>query len=87
MTEGQALQNPDGSPFLLFDLPKTQMIFVEKGTFNIGDNNSGRYDEKEATIQFEQGYYMGQYAVTQELYEKVMGQNPCEFKEIGRAHV
>lgn len=46
----------------------------------MGDNNSGYKQEKEVTILFKEGYFMGQYAVTQELYERVIGVNPSFFQ-------
>jgi formylglycine-generating enzyme len=80
--EGDTLKDVKGNDFKLFDLDYTQMIFVAaKGkTFAMGDNNSGYDNEKETKITFDQDYFIGRYAVTQALYESVMGSNPAEFK-------
>jgi formylglycine-generating enzyme len=78
--EGDLLQQPDGSVFKLFGLDYTTFVYVEKGSFSMGDNNSGKADEREVMIHFKEGYFMGQYAVTQELYERVVGVNPARFK-------
>ena len=58
-------------------LPPIDMVFVAaKGkTFTMDDNK-----EKETQITFEQDYFIGKYAVTQALYEAVMGENPAHFK-------
>jgi formylglycine-generating enzyme required for sulfatase activity len=56
------------------------MVYVEKGTFNIGDNSLGREDEKEATITFDDGYFIGKYPVTQEFYEYITGEKLSRFK-------
>lgn len=80
-TEGETLKDTKGKDFKLFGLEYTQLVFVAaKGkTFTMGDNNSGYEDEKETQITFDQNYWIGQFAVTQELYEKVMGSNPSTF--------
>lgn len=78
--EGDLLRQPDGSVFQLFDLEYTSFVYIEKGSFSIGDNNSGYKQEKEATIHFKEGYFIGQYVVTQELYKRVMGVNPAAFQ-------
>jgi formylglycine-generating enzyme required for sulfatase activity len=78
--EGDLLRQPDGSVFQLFDLEYTSFVYIEKGSFRIGDNISSEADEKEATIDFKEDYFVAQHAVTQELYERVMGVNPATFK-------
>jgi len=59
---------------------KFKMIFVESGTFTMGDNKS--FDEKErpaheVTLT---DYYIGETEVTQQLWNAVMGQNPSAFQ-------
>ncbi len=73
--EGDLLRDPTtNQPLKLFGLEKTEMVFVEKGNFIMGEGNNT------TEINFKEGYFIGKYPVTQELYEKVMGVNPSEFK-------
>lgn len=78
--EGELLEFNEKGDIKLFGLDYTEMLYIEKGTFNIGDNNSVRNDEKEATITFNEGYFIGKYPVTQELYKHITGKNPSHFK-------
>ena len=78
--EGELLEFNENGDTKLFGLDYTEMIYVEKGTFNIGDNSSGSEDEKEATITFDNGYFIGKYPVTQEFYQNIKGKNPSNFK-------
>ena len=80
--EGDTLKDAMGADFKLFGLDYTEMVFVAANgkTFTMGDNKSGYGDEKEAKITFDQDYFIGRFAVTQALYESVMGSNPAEFK-------
>lgn len=55
----------------LFDLPYTTLKRIEKGTFLF---------QNEHEVTFDGDFYAGVYPVTQELYEKVMGINPSNFK-------
>lgn len=55
-------------------------MYIEAGTFSIGDNASGKDNEKEISITFDKGYFIGKYAVTQQLYEAVTNTNPSRFK-------
>lgn len=73
--EGDLLRDPTtNQPLKLFGLEKTEMVFVEKGNFIMGEGSNT------TEINFEEGYFIGKYPVTQELYEKVMGNNPSRFK-------
>ncbi|MEA5140668.1 formylglycine-generating enzyme family protein [Arcicella rigui] len=78
--EGELLEFNENGDTKLFGLDYTEMVYVEKGTFNIGDNNSGIENEKEATITFNNSYFIGKYPVTQEFYEYIKGENPSHFK-------
>ena len=51
-----------------------EMIWVEPGTFMMGRLNQQR------EITLTKGFYLGKYEVTQEQYEKVMGNNPSLYK-------
>lgn len=78
-TEGDLLKDKDGNPLKLFGLDYTEMVYIAPGKFKMGEGN------QEHEIDFSKGplkdgYFIGKYAVTQELYQKVMGENPSEFK-------
>ncbi|AYQ33153.1 SUMF1/EgtB/PvdO family nonheme iron enzyme [Runella sp. SP2] len=79
--EGDTLKDLNGHDFKLFGLDYTELVYVAaRGkTFTMGDNNSGNEDEDETQITFDHDYLIGRFAVTQELYHYVMGQNPSEF--------
>jgi formylglycine-generating enzyme len=79
--EGDLLKNTEGKPLKLFGIDYTEMVYIEPGTFMIGNNNSENDREKpETNISFAKGYFIGKYAVTQALYEAVMSKNPSNFK-------
>lgn len=69
--EGDLLLYND-QPLKLFGLDYTELVYVEKGSYMMGDF------EKE--IEFKTGYFMGKYPVTQQLYEAVIGENPSRFQ-------
>jgi len=54
-----------------------EMIWVEPGTFIMGPSSPG-WPTYEVTLT--KGFYLGKFEVTQEQYEKVMGNNPSRFK-------
>ncbi|MFK8103723.1 MAG: formylglycine-generating enzyme family protein [Saprospiraceae bacterium] len=60
-----------------------EMVFVEGGRFRMG-NETGRDREKPAHDVRLSSYYMSEYAVTQDLWESVMGNNPSHFKAANR---
>lgn len=55
----------------LLDLPYTRLRWIDAGTFLF---------QNKIEITFEKGFYAGCYQVTQELYEKVTGENPSYFR-------
>ena len=58
---------------VFFNIPKTEMVFVEGGTFTMGSNDSDAYDHERPTHQVTlSDYYIGKYEVTQQLWEYVM---------------
>ena len=69
------------------DLPKTEMVFVQGGTFIMGcTDEQGSDCEKEEKPAHQvklSDYYIGKYEVTQGLWKKVMGKNPSYFKYCG----
>jgi len=57
-----------------------QMVQVEKGRFLMGNDDSGYDDEKPAHwVNIAQDFELGQYPVTQGLWEAVMGEKPSRF--------
>ena len=69
------------------DLPKTEMVFVQGGTFTMGCTDEQGSDcesnEKPAHQVTLSDYYIGKYEVTQGFWKKVMGNNPSNFKYCG----
>jgi len=60
-------------------IDRTNMVWVEGGTFQMG-SNSGDSDEKPVHTVTVKGFWMGKYEVTQAEYRRVMGTNPSYFK-------
>ena len=58
---------------------KLAMVYVEGGTFQMG-YKTGDDDEKPVHEVKLNSFQIGQTEVTQELWEAVMGTNPCKFK-------
>ena len=69
------------------DLLKTEMVFVQGGTFTMGctdEQGSDCYkNEKPAHQVTLSDYYIGKYEVTQGLWKTVMGSNPSSFINCG----
>ena len=69
------------------DIPKTEMVFVQGGTFTMGctDEQGSEciFNEKPAHQVTLSDYYIGKYEVTQGFWKKVMGSYPSEFKNCG----
>ena len=57
-----------------------RMISIPGGNFMMGDNHGGYDDEKpEHEVELD-SFWLGQYPVTQQIWEVVMGENPSYFK-------
>ena len=59
-----------------------EMVWIPAGTYTRGSptNEPGRWnDETQHQVTLTNGFYMGKYEVTQELYEAVTGTNPSSF--------
>ena len=73
--------------FIFKDLAKTEMVFVQGGTFTMGCNKeqgTDCYDNEKPVHQVTlSDYYIGKFEVTQGLWKKVMGKNPSNFKNCG----
>ena len=59
-----------------------EMVKVEPGTFMMGeaDENKRGYEHPVHQVILTDNYYIGQYEVTQVLWQAVMGSNPSTFK-------
>ena len=60
------------------DLPESAMVQVEGGSFMMGSDKLER--ERPIHEVHVSSFYLGQYQVTQALWEQVMGNNPSDFK-------
>jgi eukaryotic-like serine/threonine-protein kinase len=57
---------------------KLEMIYIQVGSFMMGSNESDR--EKPIHRVNLSPFYMGKYAITQQQYQAIMGNNPSRFK-------
>jgi len=62
-----------------------ELVLIPAGSFKMGspDNEAGRFYNKEGPVhrvRITKPFYIGKYEVTQEVWEKVMGTNPSNFK-------
>ena len=78
-------KKPIETSTLTFPFPDLQMIKVsamqQEETFLMGDANSEYKDEKPAhPVHIPYDYYIGQFPVTQRLYQTIIGKNPSHFK-------
>jgi formylglycine-generating enzyme required for sulfatase activity len=65
-------------------IPEVPIVFVKGGCFEMGDTfGDGGIDEKPVHQVCLADFYMGKFEVTQEQWEKVMGNNPSQFKKGG----
>ena len=68
---------------LILGIAKTEMVFVEGGTFNMGCTPEQGSDcggeEKPVNKVTLSSYYIGKYEVTQGLWEKVLKKSPSSF--------
>ena len=57
-----------------------ELVFVEGGTFIMGDNESKFSEEKPAHKVTLPSFFIGKYTVTQDIWQNIMGENPSFFK-------
>ncbi len=61
-----------------------KLVYIPAGEFMMGSplSESDRSDDEGPIhkVEITKGFWMGQYEVTQEQYEKIMGENPSSFK-------
>ena len=65
-----------------FDLARVnhRMRWIEPGTFVMGDNEKGVYDQSKHDVTLTKGFWLAETACTQEAWMALMGDNPSEFK-------
>jgi formylglycine-generating enzyme required for sulfatase activity len=65
--------------------PVIELVLVKGGCYQMGDVfGDGNTDEKPVHEVCVKDFYLGKYEVTQEQWQKVMGDNPSEFKQCGK---
>jgi len=64
-------------PWLVKSL-KLELVPIKPGTFMMGEKG------KKHKVRLTKPFWMGKYEVTQEQYEKIMGNNPSNFKNSGK---
>jgi sulfatase modifying factor 1 len=72
----------EGKPFVIADL-SMDMLWVKPGSFQMGSSTTevGRgKNETRHTVTLTEGYWLGKHEVTQSQWEKVMGDNPSDYK-------
>lgn len=75
-------QKPIKTPLLTFPFPDLQLVKVQAGTtFLMGDADSEYNSEKPVhPVTILDDYYIGQFPVTQRLYQAIMQKNPSDRK-------
>jgi formylglycine-generating enzyme required for sulfatase activity len=62
-----------------------ELVYVKGGCYQMGDTlDEGGPEEKPVHEVCIKDFYMGKYEVTQEQWQKVMGENPSKFKACGK---
>ena len=71
--------NPNQTDLIL-DLPYTEFIYVEGDIFLMGREDKEALDREKPIHQVQlDSYFIGQYPVTQALWQEIMGNNPSRF--------
>jgi len=64
----------------LGDGVKLELVLIHAGSFQMGSDHND-YDESPVhRVTLTRPYYLGKYEITQEQWEKVLGENPSQFK-------
>jgi formylglycine-generating enzyme required for sulfatase activity len=63
-----------------------EMVYVPAGSFAMGSpaSEAGQGEQRQRQVTLTKAFYLGRYEVTQEQWERVMGNNPSEFKQVGK---
>ena len=71
----------DRPTHLQLPLPDLEMVYVEGGTFDMGDAVGDLWDACRPVHPVQvSSFYIGKYQVTQRLWQQVMSNNPAQFK-------
>ncbi len=89
--DGEALkesskEKPDHLPNSITNSIGMKLVLVQPGTFLMGSPVSEAWrsdDESQHEVEITRSFYVGVYEVTQEQYERIMGQNPSWFSSTG----
>ena len=57
-----------------------KLVWMPTSTFQMGSNNGYDNEKPVHSVNLTKGFWVGQYDVTQEEYQKVIGNNPSNFK-------
>ena len=77
----------EGDPNLTFTVGDLsfKMIYIQAGTFTMGadakEPGSNSWEKPSHKVTLTKDYYMGEYEVTQALWQEIMGNNPSMFKD------
>ena len=66
-----------------------EFVWIPPGEFRMGSTSSRADDDERprTRVRISEGFYLGKYEVTQELYQAVMGTNPSHFSGCDRCPV
>ena len=78
LLQGCSRKAPSDTPKETKTDPKVEMVLVPSGWFIMGDEK-GQIDEKPHKVHTS-SFYIDKYPVTQEEYQRVMGENPSRWK-------
>lgn len=59
-----------------------EMVYVEKGSFNMGSNEGSDNEKPVHEVTITRGFWIGKYEVTQKQYKKLIGNNPSSLKNL-----
>ena len=77
---------PAAPPGELTNSVGMKLVYIKPGSFMMGSppgEEKRDDDEKQHRVAITKGFYLGAHEVTQEQYEKIMGNNPSYFKKGG----
>ena len=89
-TPGSAPEPYTGSGWareVVHDATGIVMVFIPAGSFTMGspDTEAERDDDEgQHRVTLTRGFYLGKYEVTQDQWQRVMGENPARFADAGR---
>ena len=83
-TDGKTKSPPKELSFDLGKGVKLEMVLIPAGEFKMGSPDSAKeanyWEKPQHRVRITKPFYLGKFAVTQEQWEAVMGNNPSKFK-------